>query len=111
MTPNDYSRPELRTLKDSTARDSGPAELSLAPVLDMQMAVSMEVGRARMTIRRLLGLTAGSVIELDRAASEAFSIYANGRLIAQGDVVVMNERLGARFTDVVTEAQRARAIE
>jgi flagellar motor switch protein FliN/FliY len=110
-TNAEVQRPELRPLEAAAQRENAPGGLSLAPVLDMQMTLSMEIGRVRIPIRQLLGLTAGSVVELGSAVDEAFSVFINGRMIAQGEVVVVNERLGARFTDVVTEAQRAKALE
>ena len=110
-TNEDLQRAELRPLEAMAQREPVPGGLSLAPVLDMQMTLSMEVGRVRIPIRQLLGLTAGSVVELGSAVDEPFSVFINGRMIAQGEVVVVNERLGARFTDVVTEALRAKALE
>jgi flagellar motor switch protein FliN/FliY len=58
-----------------------------------------------------VGLNVGSVVELGRTIDEAFSVFVNGRLVAQGEVVAVNERMGVRVTDVVSEAQRAQVLE
>jgi flagellar motor switch protein FliN/FliY len=111
MTTDDVQRPDVRQFEAVPSPETSADGLSLAPVLDMQMTLSMEVGRVRIPIRQLVGLNVGSVVALGRAIDEAFAVFVNGRMIAQGDVVVVNERVGVRFTDVVTEAQRAKALE
>jgi flagellar motor switch protein FliN len=70
-------------------------------VLDIGVQLSLEVGRARMKIRELLALGPGSVIELERPAGDPLDVYVNGRLVAHGEVVMVNERYGVRFTDPV----------
>jgi flagellar motor switch protein FliN/FliY len=110
-TTDDLRRPELGNLTDTAQRETAADGLSLAPVLDMQLTMSMEIGRARIPIRQLVGLNVGTIVELGSAVDEAFSVFVNGRMIAQGEVVVINERMGVRLTDVVTEAQRAKALE
>jgi flagellar motor switch protein FliN len=70
-------------------------------VLDIGVQLSLEVGRARMKIRDLLALGPGSVIELERPAGDPLDVYVNNRLVARGEVVMVNERYGVRFTDAV----------
>jgi flagellar motor switch protein FliN len=70
-------------------------------VFEIPLCVAVEVGRTRLTIRELLKLGVGSVIELDRPAGEPLDIRVNGRLISRGEVVTSNDRYGVRFTDIV----------
>jgi flagellar motor switch protein FliN len=70
-------------------------------VLDIGVQIALEVGRARMTIRDLLALGPGSVIELERPAGDPLDVYVNDRLVARGEVVMVNERYGVRFTDPI----------
>ena len=70
-------------------------------VLDIGVQLSLEVGRARMKIRDLLALGPGSVIELEKPAGDPLDVYVNNRLVARGEVVMVNERYGLRFTDAV----------
>jgi flagellar motor switch protein FliN/FliY len=72
--------------------------------------VTVELGRAKMQIRNLLNLTYGSVIELDILAGEPLEVVVNGCLVAQGEVVIVNDRYGIRLTDIVTPAERLRKI-
>ena len=81
-------------------------DVNLDVILDVPVTLSMEVGRARIPIRNLLQLNQGSVVELERAAGEPLDVYANGTLIAHGEVVVINEKFGIRLTDVVSPAER-----
>jgi flagellar motor switch protein FliN/FliY len=72
--------------------------------------VTVELGRAKMQIRNLLNLTYGSVIELDILAGEPLEVVVDGCLVAQGEVVIVNDRYGIRLTDIVTPAERLRKI-
>jgi flagellar motor switch protein FliN/FliY len=75
-------------------------------VLDIGVQIALEVGRARMTIRDLLALGPGSIIELTRPAGDPLDVYVNDRLVARGEVVMVNERYGVRFTDPVDADSR-----
>ncbi len=75
------------------------------------MQLSVELGRTRIPIRNLLSLAQGSVIELDALAGEPMNVLANGCLIAQGEVVVVNDKFGIRLTDVVTTSERVRRLQ
>lgn len=75
---------------------------NLDVILDIPVSISMEVGNTDITIRNLLQLNQGSVIELDRLAGEPLDVLVNGTLIAHGEVVVVNEKFGIRLTDVIS---------
>jgi flagellar motor switch protein FliN len=79
-------------------------------ILDIPVTLSMEIGRTRIPIRNLLQLNQGSVVELERLAGEPLDVMVNGTLIAHGEVVVVNERFGIRFTDVVSPSERVRKL-
>lgn len=77
------------------------AEGAADVVLDVGVNMSLEVGRARMTIGEFLKLAPGSVVELERPAGDPLDVYVNGRLVAHGEVVMVNDRYGVRFTEAV----------
>lgn len=93
-----------------TAEPGQSADLNLDVILDVPVSLSLEVGRARLPIRNLLQLNQGSVVELERAAGEPLDVYVNGTLIAQGEVVVVNDRFGVRLTDVVSPSERIKRL-
>ena len=74
-------------------------------VLDVGVRLSLEVGRTRMTIRDFLLLAPGSVVELERPAGDPLDVYVNDRLVAHGEVVMVNDRYGVRFTEAVGTAE------
>ena len=80
-------------------------------ILDIPVQVSVELGRTRITIKNLLQLAHGSVVELSNTAGEPMSVYVNGTLIAQGEVVVVNDKFGVRLTDIITPAERMRRVK
>lgn len=92
--------------------ESGKAIVNpeLDVILDIPVSISMEVGRTSITIRNLLQLNQGSVIELDRLAGEPLDVLVNGTLIAHGEVVVVNEKFGIRMTDVISPAERIKKL-
>ena len=77
---------------------------------NIPVSISVEVGRTTIKIRDLMRLTQGSVVELERLAGEPLDLYANGTLIARGEVVLLNERYGVRLTSVVSAADRLRSL-
>lgn len=103
------ARASFQNLDDRSAPTSGDVNLDV--ILDVPVTLSMEVGRARIPIRNLLQLNQGSVVELERGAGEPLDVYANGTLIAHGEVVVVNEKFGIRLTDVVSPAERIRKLK
>jgi len=80
-------------------------------ILDIPVTISMEVGNTEISIRNLLQLNQGSVIELDRLAGEALDVLVNGTLIAHGEVVVVNDKFGIRLTDVVSPSERIKKLK
>lgn len=83
---------------------------NLDVILDIPVAISMEVGSTDITIRNLLQLNQGSVVELDRLAGEPLDVLVNGTLIAHGEVVVVNEKFGIRLTDVISPSERIKRL-
>jgi flagellar motor switch protein FliN len=77
-------------------------------MLDVNVAVSLEVGRTTMSIRQLLTLGEGTVVELDRQAGDQLDVLVNGRIVAHGEVVMVNDRYGVRFTDAVGKGDGGR---
>ena len=79
-------------------------------VMDIPVQLSVELGRTRVPIKYILQLAQGSVVELDALAGEPMDVLINGYLIAQGEVVVVNDKFGVRLTDIVTPSERMRRI-
>jgi flagellar motor switch protein FliN/FliY len=79
-------------------------------ILDIPVSLTVELGRTRIPIKHILQLAQGSVIELDALAGEPMDVLVNGCLIAQGEVVVVNEKFGIRLTDIVTPSERVRRL-
>ena len=77
-------------------------------ILDIGVELSLEVGRTTMNIRRLLQLNVGTVIELDRPAGDPLDVFVNGRIVAHGEVVMVNEHYGVRFTEAVSSGDTRR---
>ncbi len=83
---------------------------NLDMILDIPVNISMEIGRTKISIRNLLQLNQGSVVELDRLAGEPMDVLVNGTLIAHGEVVVVNEKFGIRLTDVISAQERIKKL-
>ncbi len=79
-------------------------------ILDIPVQLTVELGRTRIAIKNLLQLAQGSVVELDGMAGEPMDVLVNGCLIAQGEVVVVNEKFGIRLTDIITPSERIRKL-
>ncbi|MBL8459878.1 flagellar motor switch protein FliN [Zoogloea sp.] len=79
-------------------------------ILDIPVQLTVELGRTKIAIRNLLQLAHGSVVELDGLAGEPMDVLVNGTLIAQGEVVVVNDKFGIRLTDIITPAERIRKL-
>ena len=79
-------------------------------ILDIPVALTVELGRTKISIRNLLQLAHGSVVELDGLAGEPMDVLVNGTLIAQGEVVVVNDKFGIRLTDIITPQERMRKL-
>ncbi len=91
-------------------RGVGGNDVNLDVVLDIPVTLAMEIGRTKISIRNLLQLNQGSVVELDRLAGEPMDVLVNGTLIAHGEVVVVNEKFGIRLTDVVSPSERVKRL-
>ncbi|MDD5403141.1 MAG: flagellar motor switch protein FliN [Sulfuricella sp.] len=83
---------------------------NLDMILDIPVNLTVELGRTKIAIRSLLQLAQGSVVELDGLAGEPMNVLVNGCLIAQGEVVVVNDKFGIRLTDVISPAERIRKL-
>ncbi len=88
------------------AGGAATAQNDLDMILDIPVQLSVELGRTKMPIKHLLQLAQGSVVELAGMAGEPLDVMINGFLIAQGEVVVVNEKLGIRLTDIITPSER-----
>lgn len=86
------------------------ANHGLELILDIPVQLTVELGRTKISIRNLLQLAHGSVVELDGLAGEPMDVLINGTLIAQGEVVVVNDKFGIRLTDVITPQERMRKL-
>lgn len=100
----------LEELTDDSAPISDDERRKLDTILDIPVTISMEVGRTQISIRNLLQLNQGSVVELDRVAGESLDVMVNGTLIAHGEVVVVNDKFGIRLTDVISQTERIKKL-
>jgi flagellar motor switch protein FliN/FliY len=109
------SVPDLKAANVARAQfnDLGPnagggagQEMNLNLILDVAVTLALEVGRAKMSVRDLLQLAPGAIVELDRLAGEPLDVLVNGVRIARGEVVVVDDKFGIRLTDVVSATER-----
>lgn len=98
----------MEELQPSSLPAEGAPDLDV--IMDIPVRISMEVGNTEISIRNLLQLNQGSVIELDRLAGEPLDVLVNGTLIAHGEVVVVNEKFGIRMTDVISPSERIKKL-
>ncbi|RTE85453.1 MULTISPECIES: flagellar motor switch protein FliN [Gammaproteobacteria] len=101
---------ELEELTDAPEPNTEESR-KLDAILDIPVTISMEVGRSQISIRNLLQLNQGSVVELERIAGEPLDVLVNGTLIAHGEVVVVNDKFGIRLTDVISQIERIRKLK
>ena len=97
----DEFSPEEGGLPDAHYEEKSAGDL--APVFDVPVAISAVLGRSTMSVAQLLQLNQGSVLELDRKVGEAIDIYVNNRLVARGEVVIVDERLGVTMTEIIKD--------
>jgi flagellar motor switch protein FliN/FliY len=97
-----------RPFSSGTGAEGSSQDINM--VLDIPVQLSVELGRTKVPIKHILQLGQGSVVELDALAGEPMDVLVNGYLIAQGEVVVVNDKFGIRLTDVVTPSERLRRI-
>lgn len=104
------AQPAKMPVFDSVA-PTGQAANNLDMILDIPVSLTVELGRTKIPIRNLLQLAQGSVVELDGLAGEPMSVLVNGTLVAQGEVVVVNDKFGIRLTDIITPSERIRKLQ
>ena len=102
---------QARAFPELSPEGAGTAAGRLDMIMDIPVQLTVELGRTKIAIRNLLQLAQGSVIELDRLAGEPMDVLVNGCLIAQGEVVVVNEKFGIRLTDIITPSERIRKLK
>ena len=107
-TPAPFADFDSGSRGGSAASAAGGKDLNL--ILDIPVQLTVELGRTRIPIKNILHLAQGSVVELDTVAGEPMDVLVNGYLIAQGEVVVVNEKFGVRLTDIVTPSERMRRL-
>ncbi len=90
--------------------DQEQGEMNLDFILDIPLELSVELGKTKMLVNDLLQLGQGSIIELNKLAGESLEVYINQKLIARGEVVVVNEKFGVRLTDVITPIDRVKSL-
>jgi flagellar motor switch protein FliN/FliY len=88
-----------------------PAANNLDMILDIPVSLTVELGRTKIAIRNLLQLAQGSIVELEGLAGEPMNVLVNGTLVAQGEVVVVNDKFGIRLTDIITPSERIRKLQ
>jgi flagellar motor switch protein FliN/FliY len=102
--------PQPASFPPVQSSEAGGAPKNIDFILDIPMNVAVFVGSTKMAIRDLLQLAQGSVIELDKLAGEPMEVMVNNKLVARGEVVVVNEKFGIRLTDVVSAAERVQQL-
>jgi flagellar motor switch protein FliN/FliY len=107
---DDFLTPNLEEFTDDVGRRMADDNPDLGVILDIPVRISMVVGTSQISIRNLLQLNQGSVVELDRLAGEPLDVLVNNTLVAHGEVVVVNDKFGIRLTDVVSAAERIRNL-
>jgi len=103
MSEQEVQQPDFKDLKDES---NNKISRDIEFLLDIPVEITVQLGITRMLIKDLLQLGQGSVVELDKIAGEPMEILANNRLIAKGEVVVVNEKFGVRLTDIISTAER-----
>ncbi|OGQ99812.1 MAG: flagellar motor switch protein FliN [Deltaproteobacteria bacterium RIFOXYD12_FULL_55_16] len=101
--------PAFAELNNSAATAPAGSQ-NLDFLLDIPLDVTVELGRTSMIINKMLQLTQGSVVELDKAAGEPVEIFVNNKLLGKGEVIVINERFGVRITEIISQADRVKNI-
>ena len=96
---------------DASEPISAEERRKLDAILAIAVTITLEVGRSQISIRNLLQLNQGSVVELDRVAGEPLDVLVNGTLIAHGEVVVVNDKFGIRLTDVISQTERIKKLK
>lgn len=113
IQPQPVQNVTVQPVQFAPLKQSIPAmgDTNIGLIMDVPMQVTVELGRTRKLIREILELTAGSVVELDKLAGEPVDVLVNGKLIAKGEVVVIDEKFGVRVTDIVSQVERASNLQ
>jgi len=108
MAEQEVKEPEFQNIKEEKKNDGNNNEpkRDIEFLLDIPVEITVQLGNTRMMIKELLQLGQGSVIELDKLAGEPMEVLVNNKLIARGEVVVVNEKFGIRLTDIVSPSER-----
>ena len=104
------ARPATDMFQEFTASGNSGHANDIDMILDIPVQLTVELGRTKIPIKHILQLAQGSVVELDGQAGEPMNVLINGCLIAQGEVVVVNEKFGIRLTDIITPSERIRKL-
>ncbi len=104
----EQTREEAGTGEDDLGEQDGSNQLDF--ILDIPLELSVELGRTKMLVNNLLQLGQGSIVELNKLAGEPLEVYINRKLIARGEVVVVNEKFGVRLTDIITPMDRVKSL-
>ncbi|QTN24046.1 flagellar motor switch protein FliN [Rhizobacter sp. AJA081-3] len=107
VQPEQVAPASFTNFSPTTATNAGN---DINMILDIPVQLTVELGRTRIPIKHILQLAQGSVVELDAMAGEPMDVLVNGYLIAQGEVVVVNDKFGIRLTDIVTPSERMRRL-
>lgn len=107
MAEQQVKEPEFQDIKEEKREeDNNEQKRDIEFLLDIPVEITVQLGSTRMMIKELLQLGQGSVIELDKLAGEPMEVLVNNKLIARGEVVVVNEKFGIRLTDIVSPTER-----
>ena len=109
-TPDNVSAPAQIFEQFSSSGTTNPQHTDMDMILDIPVQLEVQLGRTKIAIKSLLQLAQGSVVELDGMAGEPMDVLVNGCLIAQGEVVVVNDKFGIRLTDIITPSERIRKL-
>jgi len=96
--------------ENKTVSSAKKIELNIDNLLDISVEISVEIGRTKMSIGELLAMSKGSIIELNKLAGESVEVYVNEKLLGKGEIVVANERLGVRVTEIVTPKEMVQKL-
>ena len=107
---DDAAKPAEMAELQSVSPKAPEHDVNINAILDVPLTISLQVGKTEISIRNLLQLNQGSVVELDRMAGDPLDVTVNGTLIAHGEVVVVNDKFGIRLTDIISPAERIRNL-
>ena len=104
-------QPSVQTAAPPISESVGSQDSNLDRILDIPLVLSAQLGNTRMLIKDLLQLGPGSIVELDKLAGEPLEVLVNERLVARGEVVMVNEKFGIRLTDVISPTERVKKLQ